>query len=116
MTSWQVGQIAFSIPFFAWYELYRLYNQFKKLKSYHVQYTNTIFDITAMAIVKTAYMDFHQLRLVKHDLADLYKEISYLYAGYLILPVVIYAVWLAAYCRAKSAASKTGMPLADMAV
>ena len=101
-----------AIPFFVWYEFWRLIGQWKKIKSYHLQYTYTFFDITAVAIIKTLYVDLRSLTLLNKNLGSLYKDISYVYAGYLIVPTVIFVVWLLVYCKMRSAAAKSGLPMA----
>ncbi len=105
-----------AIPFFLWYEFWRMAYLCKRIPCYSIQYSFAFFDIAGIAIVKSLYMDVHNISALDPDLADLYYEIAIVYAVYLILPIIIFSMWIATQCKmskASRAAKRMGGEMAQ---
>ena len=112
-TGWQTAQAAFAVPFFIWYEFWRFFSTCRRINLFHIQYSFAIFDITAGAILSTLYVDVTGIG--NNIQRQIFHVTSIVYACYLILPVIIFVAWIAAYCKMRQAAGQAQGLMGKMA-
>lgn len=102
MTSLGLLQIIFSGPFFVWYEFWRIGYLIKRINMYILQWSFSIFDITAFTMVKCYYF-YHTSETLNTDFSTFFAFLSYFYILYLILPCIIFTTWLLTFCKMRQA-------------